>query len=124
VDGLTLHFETIDSLAQLAEARAWIGEVLDGCDVRVDDAALLVTELLSNAIRHAGTIARLVVTIHPDHIRLAVSDRSGDAPVMSSRPDAAGGYGLRLVETVSARWGWQPTADGKTVWCDLQRAPA
>jgi anti-sigma regulatory factor (Ser/Thr protein kinase) len=121
VHGQTLHFETIGSLADLAAARSWITDVLDGCDVRTDDAALVVTELLSNAIRHAGTTAELAVTIDRDHVRLAVSDHSGDAPVKSDHPDADGGYGLRLVETVSARWGWQPTPDGKTVWCDLAR---
>jgi hypothetical protein len=122
VDRRTHHFETIGSLAQLADAREWIGHVLDGTDVRVDDAALVATELLSNALRHAGTTAQLAVTINAEHVRVAVFDTTRDAPVVSAHPGAAGGYGLRLIDEVSTRWGWQPTADGKTVWCDLPRA--
>ena len=79
MDGRTHHFETIGSLAQLADAGVWISQLLDGSDVRLDDAARRHRAPVERVLRHAGTTAQLAVTINAEHVRLAVSDTSRDA---------------------------------------------
>jgi hypothetical protein len=120
----THHLRTVSSLAELADVRGWVVAVVDGSGVHRGDAELVATELLSNAIRHAHSTADLAVTVGRDTVRFAVTDRSVEPPAVASHPDAAGGFGLRLVASVSTRWGWDPETDGKTVWCELPRDPA
>jgi anti-sigma regulatory factor (Ser/Thr protein kinase) len=87
------------------------------------DTELVVTELVANAVRHAGTeitvrLAALAET--PGGVRAEVSD-SSTRPV---RPRQAGGLeesgrGLFLVDMLSSRWGATATEDGKTVWAEI-----
>ena len=71
----------------------------------VGDAALVVTELLSNAIRHAaplpGAKVRVAWTLNDDALRVAVSDAGGGPlpRVTRAAPAAPGGRGLGIVET-------------------------
>ncbi|MFJ3666172.1 ATP-binding protein [Streptomyces sp. NPDC090106] len=93
---------------------------LDGvCDV----TALLVSELVTNALRHAtGPIGvRLVRPARPgDVLRVEVSDPLPDPPrERVARPDDENGRGLALVAHVSLRWGTRPGGTGKTVWFEL-----
>ncbi|MEV4511015.1 STAS domain-containing protein [Dactylosporangium sp. NPDC049525] len=90
----------------------------------VDTAALIMTELISNAIQHAGTPMRCSTTLRPRHLYVAVSDGSPDPPRRSAPAGAAGGgRGLLIVEAFAATWGSLPRADGKTVWAALPRRP-
>jgi anti-sigma regulatory factor (Ser/Thr protein kinase) len=91
----------------------------------VGDAALVVTELLSNAIRHAaplpGAQVRVAWTIDHDALRVAVSD-AGDGPlphVTEPAPSAPGGRGLSIVETLASRWGVRRDDGETTVWAVL-----
>jgi anti-sigma regulatory factor (Ser/Thr protein kinase) len=91
----------------------------------VGDAALVVTELLSNAIRHAAPLpgAQVRVSWTTDHgaVRVAVSD-AGDGPlprVTEPAPGAPGGRGLGIVESLSVRWGVQRDNGETTVWAQL-----
>jgi anti-sigma regulatory factor (Ser/Thr protein kinase) len=90
----------------------------------IDDAALIATELATNAVLHARTGFTLVITRQPEGtIRIAVRDNS----LMPPRPRRAGpldrsGRGLSLVEALASAWGTDPLADGKVVWADLRRA--
>lgn len=98
-------------------------------DHLADTAALIITELVVNAIRHAGTPMRCSATLRRRHLYLAVSDGS-TAPPRRSAPDAAswgvtqGGRGLLVVEALAATWGSLPTGRGKVVWATLPRPPA
>ena len=94
-------------------------------ETTVGDAALIVTELLSNAIRHAaplpGALVRVTWTVDHDAVRVAVSD-AGDGPlprVTEPAPGAPGGRGLGIVETLSARWGVLRDNGETTVWAQL-----
>ena len=93
-----------------------------GCGHLVADAALVATELATNAILHARTGFTIVLTRRPEGtIRIAVRDASRVRP----RPRRAGpsdgsGRGLRLVETLAAAWGADHRPDGKVVWADLR----
>jgi integral membrane sensor domain MASE1/anti-sigma regulatory factor (Ser/Thr protein kinase) len=93
---------------------------------RFDDLRLLVTELVSNSIRHGDrdrlTGVDLSVQIHPDRVRVEVADDGGGfehAP-RSHESDPASGWGLYLVEQVADRWGLDHAA-GSRVWFELDR---
>jgi len=86
----------------------------------LDTVALLVTELVTNAVLHAHTPLRLVIEATRDHVRVRVEDESGGYPERRSYPsDAVTGRGLALVEVLSSSWGVEPTASGKVVWCEI-----
>jgi anti-sigma regulatory factor (Ser/Thr protein kinase) len=91
----------------------------------VADAALVISELLSNAIRHAapltGAQVRVSWTLDHDELRIAVSD-AGDGPpphVTEPAPGAPGGRGLGIVESLSDRWGVLREDGMTTVWAQL-----
>lgn len=86
-----------------------------------DDVQLGVSELLSNAVRHAGTDVemslklngRLVVEVHD-------SDPDLRRPVIPNQtPYATSGRGLQIVSAISDDWGIRATADGKVIWFSL-----
>jgi signal transduction histidine kinase len=87
----------------------------------LDDARLLVTELVTNSVRHGqGEVVRLVVDEpRPGRLRVEViDDGHGFLPIArESAPDEPGGWGLQLVEELSASWG---VREGSThVWFEL-----
>jgi anti-sigma regulatory factor (Ser/Thr protein kinase) len=94
-----------------------------GLDSLGDIAALLVSELVTNAMRHAtGPIGvRLVRPAGLDGVLLVeVSDPLPDPPrERVARPDEESGRGLQLVASSSRRWGSRPGSVGKTVWFEL-----
>jgi len=88
-----------------------------------DDIALVVTELVANAVRHAGTDIEISVTHLSKGVRLEVRDGS----TRPLRPRAAlssdeGGRGLLLVDALSTRYGVLGEPDGKRVWVELYAA--
>ena len=88
-----------------------------------DDAALLVTELVSNVIDHVGGAATLTVEASSsgDWLRIGVVDGSAVPPVVqeldSARPR---GRGLRMLQLIASRWGHDDLDDGKRVWFELE----
>ncbi|WP_188281081.1 ATP-binding protein [Streptomyces sp. CBMA29] len=101
-----------------AKLRAW------GLDPLIDDVQLLVSELVTNALRYGedGEIAfRLVITLQG--VLIAVNDGSGRRPRLSVVDDESEtGRGLFLVAAIAEDWGVSP--DGTTTWCTLRTAPA
>ncbi|MFH8404825.1 ATP-binding protein [Streptomyces sp. NPDC018019] len=90
----------------------------------VDDAELVVAELLTNAIVHGrvpGRLVRVHLTVGKEVLRVAVSDAKGEArpSVRAADGDDPGGWGLLLVQAVAVRWGVRDREVGKTVWCEL-----
>jgi anti-anti-sigma regulatory factor/anti-sigma regulatory factor (Ser/Thr protein kinase) len=87
----------------------------------VEDAKLIITELVSNAVRHGKGDLRLLVLLRDRHLHLSIADASVDQPRrMLPDPDTGeGGRGLLLVDAVATAWGSSPTADGKVVWATL-----
>jgi anti-sigma regulatory factor (Ser/Thr protein kinase) len=83
-------------------------------------AKLLVTELVTNAILHARTEVTVSLRVESDGLRISVRDSSRRMPSPRSySSDATTGRGLALVERLSAEWGVEPDADGKTVWVKI-----
>ena len=89
----------------------------------VDDALLVIEELVANVLDHARTPFRLDVRLSGDVLHVAVRDRSGRSPrIRPFDPHAARGRGLQMVASLSQDWGCEQHADGKTVWADLRVA--
>ncbi|ALL75053.1 hypothetical protein AD006_06590 [Pseudonocardia sp. EC080610-09] len=90
-----------------------------GPDV-VDDALVVVEELVANVVDHARTRCDLVVELIGHVLSVAVRDRSAGAPVIRAVDTTAPrGRGLQLVDGLSESWGCAPHPDGKTVWARL-----
>jgi anti-sigma regulatory factor (Ser/Thr protein kinase) len=93
----------------------------------VDEAVLLVSELVTNAVEHAGpggsaTVLRL--EYGDGWLRIEVHDASPHAP-RPRTPDwlDESGFGLMLVDALAAKWGVQQTGEGKAVWAELDARP-
>jgi hypothetical protein len=94
-------------------------------------ARRVLSELVRNAVEHAGTEIRVTLTRRGDGLCLAVGD--GDrrlprlrrpAPPKRGRPLDERGCGLRVVQAAATGWGAAPTTDGKVVWALLRPAGA
>ena len=85
-----------------------------------DEATLLTSELIANAVRHAPPPLCLEITVHTTKIRIEVHDSDPIAPVLT-RPDftSSGGRGVWLVDTIASRWGYRPEPPGKVVWFEI-----
>ncbi|MFI6346484.1 ATP-binding protein [Streptomyces sp. NPDC050560] len=86
-----------------------------------DVTALLVSELVTNAVRHADGPIRLAVSRTPRRTLLVeVSDQLPDPPrARTAEPDDEGGRGLQLLARSAQRWGTRLAGAGKTVWFEL-----
>jgi anti-sigma regulatory factor (Ser/Thr protein kinase) len=85
-----------------------------------EDAAVIVTELVSNAVRHADTDLELRMVHLPDGLRMEVTDGSLAPPMRRpSRGTDEGGRGLQLVDALSTRYGVDPQEHGKCVWVEM-----
>ncbi|WP_186814906.1 ATP-binding protein [Cellulomonas terrae] len=90
-------------------------------DQVADDAALIATELVTNAIRH-GRPPVLVLLLRDDaRFLLSVGDRArGSAPRLAgTRPAGKGGFGLHIVRRLSRDLGWFRTGAAKVVWAEV-----
>jgi anti-sigma regulatory factor (Ser/Thr protein kinase) len=91
------------------------------------DAGLVLSELISNALRHAtplpGSLIRVSWCLSDDCVEVAVSDGGGPTVPMVNKPaaNAIGGRGLGIVDRLSLRWGVYTCQDGSetTVWAAL-----
>jgi hypothetical protein len=84
-----------------------------------ETAELIMCELASNAVRHAGGVIEISVSLRRRHLHLAVRDRSFD----EARIGYNDGRGLLLVDAMAIGWGSTPLPDGKVVWATLQGGP-
>jgi len=104
-----------------ARARSIIRKALSmwDSDDEIRLTELLTSELVTNAVRHAATEIMLRVEVDTRTVRVEVSDTGAEMPVVADAPDI-GGYGLRIVDQLAARWGVDPIPnDGKTVWFEV-----
>ncbi len=105
-------------------ARAFLSDALVDWDQErhADIAALLVSELVTNAIVHARSPVGLRVAMVESTIRVEINDESREAPrILASSPAEPGGYGLPLVNSLAHQWGYEVLQeDGKRVWFELE----
>jgi two-component sensor histidine kinase len=85
----------------------------------VDTVLLLVSELVTNAVKHAATPFDVTVSVEGAQVTVAVVDHDRTHPPMmrSPTPEDTSGRGLRIVDELSTSWGSESLAgDGKRVW--------
>ncbi len=105
--------------ASVPEARRLVCDLLRsvGREDLEDSAALLVSEIVTNALLHAGTPINVAARFEDRRLRVEVRDGSVHLPVPRRYASTAGtGRGLLMVEQLVDDWGVLRHADGKTVW--------
>ncbi|MET9445173.1 SpoIIE family protein phosphatase [Streptomyces sp. NPDC006610] len=112
----------------VASARSFVRDTLQGwgyADV-VDDAVVLTSELVTNAVVHAGTTADVLCLRTESGVRIEVADHypEREVPLQSSAvsmgsPDREGGRGLQLCAALAGHWGVDYTPTHKKVWFQL-----
>ncbi|NEE08240.1 SpoIIE family protein phosphatase [Streptomyces sp. SID7499] len=112
----------------VASARSFVRDTLQGwgfADI-VDDAVVLTSELVTNAVVHAGTSADVLCLRSDEGARIEVADRYPEreiplqgTAVNMGNPDREGGRGLQLCAALAGRWGVEYTPTHKTVWFQL-----
>lgn len=86
----------------------------------IETAQLLISEVVTNALVHAGTPIGIRASVGADGLRVEVTDGSTQAPAPRSYGPMAGtGRGLRLLQQLADQWGTLVRLDGKTVWFEL-----
>jgi len=104
------------------EARRLLRDALPGesSEEAVDAAALALSEIVTNALVHAGTPMRLRVILAPSAVRVELADGSVHLPLPRDYSQAAGtGRGLHLVTEVVDQWGAHHDDYGKVVWFEI-----
>ena len=123
MNGLTV--ETLPPSSQSASrARTLVRAVLheSGRDDVLDEAMLLVTELVTNSVIHAGTQLELRIELHETRVRVEVVDHSpGSLPLITRTPTELreGGRGIFLLDALATEWGTRHFSSGKSVWFAL-----
>jgi anti-sigma regulatory factor (Ser/Thr protein kinase) len=105
-------------------ARCFVVETLQqwGREELIDDAAIAVTELATNAVIHARSDFDVAMSLSDGGVRIAVSDGSRTLPVLHEPSlDAPSGRGVAVVAALTDRWGIElGRTPGKTVWVVLR----
>ena len=107
-----------------AEVTAWLARTGHDGGL-IDDVRLLVSELVTNSVRHASLTPeqplKLTATLHAAMLRLEVHDegRLGTVARRPPRPLAENGFGHNLVAQLADDWGVERNSEGTTVWLEL-----
>ena len=114
--------------AAVPRARAFVGDALRRREAELAaDAALVVTELVTNALRHAAGSPFQLVLESEQTLRVVIVDGSALLPVARAiDADSASqesGRGLHIIGELADEWGIDDLADGKRIWVDLPFGP-
>ncbi len=108
-------------------ARSYVRSTLAANDLGdyADDAEMVTSELVTNAIKHASAARFQLEIVHLKDfgaVAVIVADPSPQPPVKRHSDEfSTNGRGLVIVDTLSFRWGWRPNAYGKAVYAILIR---
>ena len=105
--------------ASIRDARRFIGDALATRHAAESDAVvLMVSELATNSIRHAGSDFTVLLTATAREVRVEVTDNGAGAPApRRPAPSDLSGRGLLIVDKLAERWGVRrQRSGGKTVW--------
>jgi hypothetical protein len=117
------HIMLPSSPASSAAARAFVRSTCArwGLDGVREDALIVATELVENALRHSCGPVRLRLELRRGMLSVAVQDGSPRPAVLrEAAHEALPSTGLHIVACLSRAWGSMPTADGKVVWATLR----
>jgi len=125
VSELTARFDLPLGPQALGVARHAVRPMLHGWGFRdsdwLNDAELVVSELVGNAVRHGGGCLSVDLQAHQEHVTVGAAD--GSAVVPRRREADEGGRGLLIIEALSTRWGVHDHQGGKRVWVQLRPHP-
>lgn len=123
---LTAHLDVPLDRGAPAAARRAVTAVLAGWGFRdtdwLDAAAVVVSELVTNAVRHGGGCVALALESHDERVTVSVADGSSVVPRRRA-PDDAGGRGIALIEALSEGWTVENHRGGKRVLVKLVPCP-
>ncbi|WP_092545857.1 ATP-binding protein [Actinoplanes derwentensis] len=123
---LTAHLDVPLDRGAPGSARRAATAVLTGWGFRDEDwldaAAVVVSELVTNAVRHGGGCLELQLEAHDATVVVSVADGSAVVPRRRD-PDGIGGRGIALIEALSAGWSVQNYQGGKRVRVELLACP-
>ncbi|GAA2854215.1 hypothetical protein GCM10010443_15590 [Actinoplanes cyaneus] len=123
---MTAHFDLPLDGAAPGWARSAVTAVLGGWGLRdrawLDDAAVVISELVTNAVRHGGGEVVVSVEAYGSQVIISVADGSSVVP-RPREPDGTGGLGLRIIEKLTDRWYVEPYEGGKRVRAELPLCP-
>ncbi|GAB2627662.1 hypothetical protein Aab01nite_81260 [Paractinoplanes abujensis] len=123
---LTAHFDLPLDHTAPGWARGAVAAVLGGWGLRdqqwLDAAVTVVSELVSNAVRHGGGEIVVDVEAHGGRVIVSVADGSSVVP-RPRRPDGSGGLGLTIIEAYTVRWHVETHEGGKRVRAELPPCP-
>ena len=125
-DDRAVRWQFPAALTSGAWARAKLRRLLVSWELPhlLDEAELLTTELVNNAVVHGRSRVSVAVRHRPDGLHVEVTDEGpGTLQPLDPGVEATEGRGLMLVDTVSSAWGTSVDADAKTVWFRLQTGP-
>jgi anti-sigma regulatory factor (Ser/Thr protein kinase) len=88
----------------------------------LDDASVLTSELVTNAVRYGSGSVELRVQAHADRVIVSAADGSSVIPRRRGADDA-GGRGLAVIEALADRWGVEDHEGGKRVWVQPRPCP-
>jgi DNA-binding NarL/FixJ family response regulator len=111
-------------LQSAGTARKFVDETLRrwDCGEQLDVVTLLVSEVVTNAIVHAGTEVEVSVGLTPDAVRIEVTDKESELPVARrATDDDTSGRGLALLDALASAWGVEVRPEGKVVWFEVPR---
>ncbi|MEV8545076.1 ATP-binding protein [Streptomyces sp. NPDC051572] len=116
---MSVNVETVRSATTVARARESTRDFLGGLHRPIaaeeaDTVVLVVSELVTNALRHGGGACTLDLTAHPDSIEVTVHDRSPEMPRMRTPDldDGTGGFGRPMVNRLARTTAVTGQADG------------
>jgi anti-sigma regulatory factor (Ser/Thr protein kinase) len=131
VTGLRARFDLVPAVESARAGRRAVSAVLTGWGLpayAIDDAVLIVSELVTNAVLHAREEASLELEIGygEQWLRLSLADGSAVRPLarQAARGDESG-RGMAIINALSDRWGVEDHRGGKRIWfeVDLDRTP-
>lgn len=86
----------------------------------IDDCLLVVSELVTNAVKAGCTVVSLTVDVHRDHVRIgAHDDVPGEPRLIAASPRDRHGRGIAIVDSLAREWGVERESLGKQVWADV-----
>ena len=119
-ENVTLESEPASGRRARAVVTEWLRGI--GHPEFAETAALVVAELVANAIKHGGPHIELDLTESDDAIRIAVFDSDAttrDIAPQTPNPNRQHGRGLAMVDQLVTRWGRDDAPNGKTVWAEI-----
>jgi anti-sigma regulatory factor (Ser/Thr protein kinase) len=120
------RLDLLPTTAAAGAGRRFVRERLVGlmASDELDTVELLTSEVVTNAVVHAGTTSELQLVVWDDRVRVEVVDGGGGMP--AKRTDlpltADSGRGLQIVDSLASDWGVEMGTQGKRVWFEVARA--